>query len=66
MKMLQLIKNQKRAVRVLRETFIKIMPQWNPYAQLHQGKNLNQGTIHTEARADHPTIIFEHLMHDDA
>ena len=66
MEMLQLIKDQKRAVRVLHETFTKIMPQWKPYAQLHQGKNLNQGTNNTAARADHLTIIFEHLMHDDA
>ena len=62
--MLQLIKDQKRAVRVLREIFTKIMPQWNPYALLQQGKNLKQGTRNTAASTDHLTIIFEHLMHD--
>ena len=64
MEMLQLIKDQKRAVRVLHETFTEIMPQWKPHAQLHQGKNLDQGTGNTEARPDHLAIIFEHLMHD--
>ena len=52
---LQLIKDQKRAIRELRETFTHIMPQWKLNAQKHRSKHLNPGTINTGAKSRSPS-----------